>query len=308
MKRRDNNRGFTLVELVIAVAILAIAILPLFSNFVQSAKMNLKGRKNLNAMNLAQDMMEGMSAYKGAEIDNVIRAAGSDPTKLAGTILPKAAKCSSITVKTGAEWAYADATATKPDITKPFGYVFKDVETVVNETHNKYDVELILDPTGTDQEKYNNREVTGDMDVNQFYDAVFTMPINEVEEAVKGLKSMSSDQSIDESEYYGKIRRTTIISVLNSGTETEPNYRVSVRREYRPLNPVALGLSGSIVWYDEAVNISKLEANKLPRSVYFYFEGMQNANKTDKIHENIQILNKTGQDINIYLLRTQKVD
>ena len=65
--KKKKNQGFTLVELVIAIVILAIAVSPLLANFIQSSKMNLKSRKQLNALNLAQDIMEGMSQYTAQE-------------------------------------------------------------------------------------------------------------------------------------------------------------------------------------------------------------------------------------------------
>lgn len=87
MRRKDmmkKNKGFTLVELIIAVAILAIIAAPLLGNFVQSAKMNQKARQNLDGMNMAQDIMEGMAAYTGDEIINMFESKAT----LQGKIIP----------------------------------------------------------------------------------------------------------------------------------------------------------------------------------------------------------------------------
>lgn len=64
------NQGFSLVEVIIAIAILAIVALPLFSSFAQSAKTNAKAREIMNATNLAQNIVEeikadGVIAYSG---------------------------------------------------------------------------------------------------------------------------------------------------------------------------------------------------------------------------------------------------
>ena len=68
--KKKANQGFSLVEVVIAIAILAIVALPLFSAFAQSAKTNAKARKIMNATNLAQNIVEeikanGVLAYSG---------------------------------------------------------------------------------------------------------------------------------------------------------------------------------------------------------------------------------------------------
>lgn len=68
--KKKANQGFSLVEVVIAIAILAIVALPLFSAFAQSAKTNAKAREIMNATNLAQNIVEeikanGVLAYSG---------------------------------------------------------------------------------------------------------------------------------------------------------------------------------------------------------------------------------------------------
>lgn len=60
MKKRINNKGLTLVELLIAVSILAILVLPLLSAFVQSSRTNAKAKTRLNASELAYNIMEGL--------------------------------------------------------------------------------------------------------------------------------------------------------------------------------------------------------------------------------------------------------
>lgn len=60
--KKKANQGFSLVEVVIAIAILAIVALPLFSAFAQSAKTNAKARKIMNATNLAQNIVEDIKA------------------------------------------------------------------------------------------------------------------------------------------------------------------------------------------------------------------------------------------------------
>lgn len=56
MKR--DNKGFSLLELLIAVAVLAIVIVPMLRGFVSSYRVNAKSRRLMRATTLAQDEME----------------------------------------------------------------------------------------------------------------------------------------------------------------------------------------------------------------------------------------------------------
>ena len=58
-----TDAGFSLVELLIAVTILAIIVIPLLHMFVTSTRINVKSRQMLRATTVAQDIMEGLKAY-----------------------------------------------------------------------------------------------------------------------------------------------------------------------------------------------------------------------------------------------------
>ncbi len=62
-RKLNKNAGFSLVELLIAVTILAIIVIPLLHLFVTSTRMNVKSRQTLRATTVAQDIMEGLKAY-----------------------------------------------------------------------------------------------------------------------------------------------------------------------------------------------------------------------------------------------------
>lgn len=72
----NKNAGFSLVELLIAVIILAIIVVPLLHGFVTSARMNGKARQTQRAITVAQDIMEGLKAYDIEEL----KAQFNDPS------------------------------------------------------------------------------------------------------------------------------------------------------------------------------------------------------------------------------------
>jgi prepilin-type N-terminal cleavage/methylation domain-containing protein len=58
----SNNRGITLVELIVTIAVLGILIAPVTSMFVFSAKINMSASNEFEAAMLAQSYMEEIKA------------------------------------------------------------------------------------------------------------------------------------------------------------------------------------------------------------------------------------------------------
>lgn len=67
-RQLNKNKGFSLVELLVAVTILAIIVVPLMHMFVTATRINVKSRNTLRATTVAQDIMEGLKAYNIDEI------------------------------------------------------------------------------------------------------------------------------------------------------------------------------------------------------------------------------------------------
>lgn len=61
-RHQTDNRGMTLVELLVAIVLLAIVVVPLLHTFVSSARANQKARERLRLTTAAQDIMEGLKA------------------------------------------------------------------------------------------------------------------------------------------------------------------------------------------------------------------------------------------------------
>lgn len=64
----NKNAGFSLVELLIAVIVLAIIIVPFSRSFVSSSRMNGNSRRLQRATTVAQDIVEGLKAYNIDEL------------------------------------------------------------------------------------------------------------------------------------------------------------------------------------------------------------------------------------------------
>lgn len=58
---KKKNKGFSLVELLVAIILLAIVITPMFNAFISSARINRNARRIMVATDLGQNIIEGLS-------------------------------------------------------------------------------------------------------------------------------------------------------------------------------------------------------------------------------------------------------
>ncbi len=79
--KQSNNAGFTLVELIICVGILAVAAIPLMKSMSMSSRVNAKAQSIQNATSLGEAIMEEM---KSSSIDQLRTKYGTDFTESGG--------------------------------------------------------------------------------------------------------------------------------------------------------------------------------------------------------------------------------
>lgn len=75
-RRKLNNEGFSLIELLIAIVILSIIVAPLLHSFVTAARTSGKARNTMHATAIAEDVMEEFEAYSIAEMETLYAGAG----------------------------------------------------------------------------------------------------------------------------------------------------------------------------------------------------------------------------------------
>lgn len=72
---RLGNQGFSLVEVLVAMAVLAVLSLPILSNFSSAAKANMMARRAENANTVAQKVAEN---FKSVNLDNLLQGTTAD--------------------------------------------------------------------------------------------------------------------------------------------------------------------------------------------------------------------------------------
>lgn len=78
---KKNNKGVTLVEVLVAVAILVAVTVPLLNSFVSVAKVNAKSNRTQNATGVAQNIFEGIKQFGIQETYNECNPATFDRSK-----------------------------------------------------------------------------------------------------------------------------------------------------------------------------------------------------------------------------------
>gem|GEM_PF-6645107 len=73
-RRKLNKSGFSLVEVIVTIAIVVVLIAPIMQNFIQSIKVNAKSQRLQDATALAQAVAE---SFKACTLDELVSAYGS---------------------------------------------------------------------------------------------------------------------------------------------------------------------------------------------------------------------------------------
>lgn len=77
-KLNTNNKGFSIVELIVCVAILSIASMPILRSFNIAIKTNVKAQSMQNATSLAEGVMEEIKGHSITELETIYSSAAGE--------------------------------------------------------------------------------------------------------------------------------------------------------------------------------------------------------------------------------------
>ena len=227
-RRQLNNEGFSLIELLIAIVILSIIVVPLLHSFVTSARTNAKSRNTMHATAIAEDVMELFEAHTLEEMADTYEAA--TPTGFTNSVQ----KDASLDV---------DGDGTAED--GIWQYTFRDEKT----TSGIYDVVVTLDPNG--YTALNEKDIVNIQNLAGNLNAVYSESEDAAQEAYGYFEAYSGGRDV--MEIARNTTKTIEISIdssrilldLGDGESVETDvYLVTASTVYHCNSAILTGISG----------------------------------------------------------------
>lgn len=334
MKRKVNNAGMTLIEILVAMALLVVAIIPLSAGYIYSAKHSAKAKHMQQTSVLAHTMIENCKAYSFDEIDKMVTV-----TK---NFMPN----------TEADKHFKD-----PSVVDGAQYYFDDVVVYTDESGNAstqiYDLSMRITPILS-----MNKEIMLYSDMNEYSDA-FLLPstlsttgqrfdeaegiaydylldqiavkINADAATHSGQTLINADRgSIDTSLKTGTNsglvtleRRINITAYIPSDEKViatcsytysyagSGKYSYQMRDAHGNINNYQVTISSIIYGPVSTYNIysnSTSGANAGVENIYiFYYPSYNNVN-LDFADDEFNIVNGLGRNVNVYIMKQRRTE
>ncbi|MED9902603.1 MAG: prepilin-type N-terminal cleavage/methylation domain-containing protein [Lachnospiraceae bacterium] len=305
-----NNRGMSLVEVIIAVVILTVVMIPLLQTFVSAARYNARARERQRVTTVAQSVMEGFKAY-GIE-DLCMQFNGAKPFLLYSAVDDYAEMGIPSIDTSGAVPVFV------PHADNRYEFAIKGL--LVD--GKKYDAYVEVTPmSGYDMASVDN--------INKYLDAVYRQDMQQdyeiydkiLDNITDKLNAYNTDPSApvyEESTKAGldtdkiSVEKTTVVAI----NKTEDIYTVTVQSSYtyKVENYELKKLDGTteiIASFDEVITAAaetvydntstKSEGAALGNLYYFYYPAYNG--EVPFSSERIVFNNNTGEQKTIYLVK-----
>lgn len=307
---RGDRRGFTLVELVVGVTILAILISPLLHSFVTSARTAAKARAMNDATLAAQDVVEVIKAMGIDEVlaeiqgdDNKFETMGVDVELYAST-WDEDAEHYTYTLVTGASEI---AEAKKPGLAT-YCLGLYGVGKIAAGDDPDYDMMVRLDAgvyqkeAETDPDKYNDTFVArfSAMDgIYQQYPLQDKQAAEDFDKAAKEAAAGGDEEDLaaifpDAANYITTMNRVITINIEAGGAN-----KAKVKHEYEY---TAAGLAPNS-WTDDTCTVTFSDSAEQTPNVYFFYYPHYCGWEYD---DRIVIKNSSNQKVNVFLVQQKR--
>ena len=264
MGAKDNNKGFSLLELLVAVAILAVIVTPFLMAFLTTTSINKTTKQQQRAKFAATNVMEDI---RSRNVDEVL------------------AKC----VAGEEEGTYLYTTTQESD-----GQMYT-VEAILDPRRKT--VGETPEAKKDEATDYNAERMAHIYGMNSAYDGFYELDaINDnskIEQLAEKLLSSRDEETLKQ--VYSSVNREIILTITdndNGGTD------VKVRSEYtmpRGGNINSVSTQDQIIYSDSTGQIDL-------RSVYLFYNPLYNGTKK-QARETITVINNKGVECSVYLIR-----
>lgn len=271
MKQDKKNKGFSLVELLVSITILAIIAVPIMHGFVSASKTNAKARKIEQATTVAQNVMEDV---KATPLEELLTREGVMPNTITELGNDGSVKTESIEYTIPYESQFADGVEYRAVVTMDTGASTDDGSVYATD--------------------YNQTEFAQLYDMNTVYDAFFILE-DATDTAM--ISKLAQTARVSESTVKAAVKRNIYVDIKNeSGTEM---VEVNVSYTY-----------GDNTCYMAAQNqciYSNLDIETYLRNVYVFFPSLSNMREGEDAKETITIrnagCNAATEPVSIYLVK-----
>ncbi len=327
-KHKLNNRGMSLIEVMVAVIILAVVSIPLLHAFTTSARYSLRAKERQRVTYAAQGIMEGMKAYDLANISCQFN--GLEGFSLySGTVgsvweVPTEDRNGDGTLDVSA-WDEGGKHMFLPTSSNTYTFGLKDI----NFDGKLYDARLLLFPNAASVSMIN---VSTPREMNAYLDGIYRQPLNQDMAVLETMQNKVLEELLlrDHNFVYtlsdidtDKIsidKVTTITINKDSGNPninmvnvvSEYQYRITNYPYYNDMFLPAVFSKNfdpiSTVVSEIYNNTDTVAQGAMLQNVYAYFYPAYNNEATGLpiLTETIRIVNNTGVEKNVYLIKQRR--
>lgn len=219
-KRKLNNRGLSLVEVMVGIVILAIVTGPLLSSFVSAMRFNQRAKERQRTTTAAQSIMEGFKAYDVEALCWQFSGDAAYPFRVIANVNPAAGVPSG---EEGAVWEealsdrdgdgvpdtsivlQADGTyAFKPASDGHYAFAMQNISFKIDasDTAKLYDARVEIRPKAPlpDADFNGTKEMVSFENMNSYLDAVYKQPASQDQLAYTQILNLLLDELNDQDE------------------------------------------------------------------------------------------------------------
>ena len=314
---KDDNSGLSLIEVLVAMIILAIVVTPFLHSFFTTANANTKAKKIHKATTVAQSVLEGIKAESvesiakqfnypganwritstsaingGANLSGHVAELSYDATSNSYSVVKKyedvpagvADKKSLVTSS-----AYSEDGGTNVEFLPNASGVYYYAIDTLKEDKSTYDVLVKLDTTSSEATNYNNQ-------------ALVQLPILDEEKdaiCIEKLSYLQNAMTTCGADITGLRRKITIsVDYTHLGGVGGDRTRVKVTYYYANISDSSKNFTKEVTCYDST------ESGEELRSIYLYYTPLYPAMRE---RDQIEYINNNNIPVNLYVLK-QKND
>lgn len=268
-ERKDKtgkNAGFSLVEILVAVVILAIIVVPLLHGFISSARTNAKAREVIQATTAGQNVME--------ELKNIpLKKLFEEKDKI-----------------TSREYTMESGVPPNVTTTKYVTYEYNYGTVRVDGT--EYDTLVTLDPSNYfpgEITEYNKKELAEIYDISEVYDACYIQD-KDLDGQMAALFAGYDTEKVKQ-----EMERNIVVDISEKGGKQA----VYVTFQY-----TYAGITKYVSPQKQCIYSNDSTSVKL-RNVYLFFQPMYNGTQT-QVREQVNVRNLNNLPVNVYLVKQNR--